>query len=90
MLATSILNKITLAKAAEARRAQKIDAMWVKFGAAVRIERRTRKIPLKWFADQLGLTTAMVSYLEAGKRDWTLDRAELATRLLTRKEDWPD
>lgn len=63
--------------------------LWRKFGAAIRADRRARKIPLKAFARRLGYTPTMVSYLEAGERQWDMEKAKLAVKLLTRREAWP-
>lgn len=63
---------------------------WVQFGQAIRKSRRARKISLRVFAKRLKVTHQMLSYMESGERRWTFDRAELAVKLLTRKDEWPD
>jgi hypothetical protein len=49
-----------------------------------------RPLPRAAFAKKLGITGAMLALMETGKRRWPMARAELAVKLLTRREDWPD
>lgn len=44
---------------------------------------------MKRFAAGLGYTPAMVAMLETGKRPWPMNKAVLAVKLLTRREQWP-
>lgn len=67
-----------------------LDILWRRFSTSIRTERRRRKIKLKDFARNLGVTSTMVGFLERNKRPWSMDRAELAVKLLTRQEQWPD
>lgn len=68
-----------------------IDALWRKFGIAIRAARRARGISLKAFAIDLGYTSStMVALLEAGERRWPAGKAERAVQLLNRPEQWPD
>jgi ribosome-binding protein aMBF1 (putative translation factor) len=84
------LGKIRI-KTRETDRAERtLDIMWRAFSLTVRKERRARGIRLEWFAKQLGYTRTMVSYLEAGQRRWPMEKAELAVKLLTRREEWPE
>ncbi len=85
-----ILTAIHLGLSALDKEHKALAELWGKFGASVRKERKRRKIALKAFAADLGISPTMASYLEAGTREWTVERAELAVRLLTRREDWPD
>lgn len=88
--ASSILAsiKLRLAKARAAETATVED--WKRFGKQLREERKRRKIKRAVFADLLGYTPTMLSYLEHGTRKWALDKAELAVRLLTRRVQWPN
>jgi len=49
-----------------------------------------RKVSRSKFAHKLGVTGSMLALMESGKRRWPLKRAELAVKLLTRRENWPD
>lgn len=49
-----------------------------------------RKVSRSKFAAKLGVTGSMLALMEGGKRRWPMKRAELAVKLLTRREDWPD
>jgi DNA-binding transcriptional regulator YiaG len=51
---------------------------------------KNRKVSRSAFAKKLGITGAMLGHMEAGLRRWPIHRAELALKLLTRREDWPD
>ncbi len=64
--------------------------LWRKFSASVRADRKSRKIKLKVFAGRLGISPTLLGYLEKNRRPWTVARAELAVKLLTRREQWPD
>jgi len=66
-----------------------VKALWRDFGRALRADRRRRKIRLKDFARGMGISPTYASYLESGKREWSIPRAELAVKLLTRREQWP-
>jgi hypothetical protein len=57
------------------------------FGRMIAANRRTSR---RAFAAKLGVTGAMLALMECGKRRWPIARAELAVRLLTRREQWPD
>lgn len=63
---------------------------WSEFSREFSAERRRRRIPKSVFAGKLGVTGQMLAYLERGKRAWTVKRAELAIKLLTRREQWPN
>lgn len=63
--------------------------LWKRFGNSVRVLRRKRRIKLSDFAKALGRTAAMTSFMESGKRQWPLDKAKLAVKLL-RHPMWPD
>lgn len=67
-----------------------MDILWAKFSQSVRTERRRRKIKLKVFARGLDVTSTFAGMLEKNKRPWSIERAELAVKLLTRQEQWPD
>lgn len=82
----SIKLRLTKARAAETGLAQD----WKRFGRQLREERKRRKIKREVFADLLGYTPTMLSYLEHGTRKWSLKQAELAVRLLTRRVQWPE
>lgn len=56
--------------------------LWRKFGRSIRDARRRLRFPLNTFAKDLGYTPSMVAMLETGKRDWTLEKAKLASELL--------
>ncbi len=65
----------------------KLMAAHKSFGRYIAKERKTSRSA---FARKLGITGAMLGHMEAGKRRWPIHRAELAVKLLTRREDWPD
>lgn len=56
--------------------------LWRRFGRAIRQDRKELGIPLKSFAEKLGYSTAMVSFLESGKREWSLAAATKAVAIL--------
>lgn len=85
-----ILTAIRLGLSALSHKHAAVDGLWRKFGAALRADRKRRKIPLKKMARGLGISPTYMSYLESGKREWSVARAELAVKLLTRREQWPD
>jgi hypothetical protein len=88
--ASSILASIKL-RLSKARAAESgLVKDWQRFGVQLREERKRRKIKRAVFADLLGFTPTMLSYLEHGSRKWSLDKAELAVRLLTRRVQWPE
>lgn len=58
-----------------------------QFGESIATARR---IPRAAFAKKLGVSGQMLALMESGRRRWPLKRAELAVKLLTRREDWPD
>lgn len=58
-----------------------------QFGRAIS---GARKVSRRAFAKKLGITGAMLALMESGERRWPIKRAELAVKLLTRREDWPD
>ncbi len=64
--------------------------LWRKFSHAMRDERRKRRIKLKDFAEKMGISPTYLAYMESGLRPWTVERAELAVKLLTRREQWPN
>ena len=85
-----ILNAIRVSRVeCEAQRAT-TTKLWKDFGKSVRVERKRRKITLKFFAAQLRYTTTMIAYLEQGRRQWPLKKAELAISILNKGEAWPD
>ncbi len=57
-------------------------ALWLEFGRAIRVERKSRKIKRGTFAHSLQCSTAMITYLESGKRGWTFAMARKAVKLL--------
>lgn len=65
-------------------------AKWVRFGRAVRAERKARGASLKAFSIDLGRTSQMVIMMELGSRAWPAGIAERAVQLLKRPEQWPD
>lgn len=65
----------------EVQRAQR------RFGKAVA---SNRKVSPAAFARKLGIGVRELRMLEAGEKPWGLSGAELAVKLLTRREDWPD
>ncbi len=64
--------------------AQYIDQLWIEFGTSVRETRRQRNIGLRVFAGKLGVSRAMIGYLESGKRQWNLGMAKRAVKLLSK------
>lgn len=56
--------------------------LWRKFGQSIRDARRRLRFPLKTFARDLGYTPSMVAMLETGKREWTIEKAKLASEVL--------
>jgi ribosome-binding protein aMBF1 (putative translation factor) len=67
-----------------------VEKTWKQFGVAIKRSRLKRNLSLRTFAKRLKITGQMLNYLETGQRRWTFERAELAVKLLTRKEEWPD
>ena len=63
---------------------------WDDFGRSIRRERIARRLSLRTFAKRMKVTGQMLAYLERGERRWTHKRAQLAVKLLTRQEQWPD
>jgi DNA-binding transcriptional regulator YiaG len=63
---------------------------WKDFGKSIKHHRLSKNLSLRTFAKRLKITGQMLNYLETGQRRWTFERAELAVKLLTRKEEWPD
>lgn len=90
MTARAILDKTVLQSERLRKNTIEINRLWKQFGAAIRKERRERRIQLKVFASGLGYTSAMTSMLETGARSWPAGKAQLAVKLLTRPEQWPD
>ncbi len=62
----------------------------VRFARWFRTERIRRKIRLNQMARRLGYTSTMLMPLERGKRRWSTEKAQLAVKLLTRRDNWPD
>ncbi len=85
-----ILTAIRLGHSALDEKHAALNILWAKFGRAIRADRRRRKIRLKDFARGMGISPTYASYLESGKREWSIPRAELAVKLLTRREQWPE
>lgn len=90
MSPSRILSAIHLGQTALDAKHAALGFLWRKFSACIRSERRRRKIKLKDFASGLGVTPTMAAYMEGGIRPWGTKRAELAVKLLTRREQWPD
>ena len=90
MTALHLLNALRAREDHHATNLEKTKQLWKKFGHEVRAERRRKKIRLQLFADKLKVSRAMVSYLEAGTREWSMDRASDAVSALNRPECWPD
>lgn len=84
-----ILNAIRLQSKWQQIQQANAEKLWRDFGEAVRAERKRRKLTLKFFAAQLRYTTAMVSFMESGRRTWPLKKAERAVSILNRGEKWP-
>lgn len=62
---------------------QNEQGLWRQFGAAIRIERKAKRVRLNVFAAELGVSPAMVSYMESGKRSWGMAMAKRAVGILT-------
>lgn len=90
MTAPVILSAIRLGQTALDAKHAALGLLWKKFGTSIRQARRARKISLKRFAACMGYTAAMVAMLESGTRRWPMKKAELAVKLMTRREQWPD
>ena len=60
------------------------EILWRQFGEAVRSERKRKRIRLNLFAGELGVSPAMVSYMESGKRNWGIGMARKAVLILSR------
>lgn len=71
---------------ARAQKRIKTDArdqkLLIKFGHAIRAERKRQKIRLDVFSKNMGVSTTMTSYLESGSRGWNLTMAKRAVELL--------
>lgn len=89
MTPAAILTRATTQTAQLVGHELRLEETWRAFGRAIRRERRTRRIQMKRFAAGLGYTPAMVAMLETGKRPWPMNKAVLAVKLLTRREQWP-
>lgn len=85
-----IITSIHLGVANLAKDHSALKFLWRKFSSAIREERIRRGIKLKDFALGLGVTSTYAGYLEKNRREWSVERAELAIKLLTRRENWPD
>ena len=79
-----MLNQLPSIRLAESR----LTRLWRRFSKRMKQERRQRKIPAARFARSLGVTLTALRSMEAGAVRWS--NPELAVRLLTRREDWPD
>jgi ribosome-binding protein aMBF1 (putative translation factor) len=64
--------------------AQYIDGLWKDFGASVRETRRDQCIGLRAFAKQMKVSSAMIGYLESGKRQWNFEMARKAVKILSK------
>lgn len=83
MTAHHLLTVLTTRENKHAENAAEIKQLWKKFGLQVRRERKRRGIKLADFAAVLGVSGAMVSYMESGVREWSEDRAKRAVEVLT-------
>lgn len=83
---TALLNL----RAAESACSQAAKALAKAHRAFGRHIASSRRISRAAFAKKLGVTRSMLGLMEAGERRWPIARAELAVKLLTRREDWPD
>jgi hypothetical protein len=87
---SSILAVVRDAADRRAKAERNYERMWTAFGKSFKNERTRRRISLRTMGKRLKITGQMLNYLETGQRRWTFERAELAVKLLTRKEEWPD
>lgn len=74
----------TLASKTQEGRKQ-LDALWVKFGLAVREAREEQRMSLVEMAQRMGTTKSLLSYCENGKRTWNIDMAMKAVEALKRQ-----
>lgn len=61
-----------------------VKGLWRIFGREIRRLRREQRIGLKSFAKKLGVSCGMVSFMEAGEREWSDARARKAMKLLSK------
>ena len=85
-----ILNLIRVNTVQHKKAAKDIDRLWKDFGVAIRQQRKAKKVKLAVFAQALGYTTAMITYMERGDRHWPIAKAQKAVSLLSRGDRWPD
>lgn len=83
MTASSLLKTLVSHEEQHAKDAAEIKQLWKKFGLRVRKERKRNGIGLAEFAAKLGVSGAMVSYMESGVREWSEERARVAVKILT-------
>lgn len=83
MTAYHLLNALIAREDQHATNVEKTKELWRKFGLQVRKERKRLGIRLNDFAKQLGVSGAMVSYMESGAREWNEERARKAVEILT-------
>ena len=57
--------------------------LWRKFSSEVRRYREERGWSLADLADKIGIGRSLLSYLETGKRRWTLELARKAAKHMT-------
>lgn len=60
----------------------RLEAAWSGFRAAIRARRQECGIPLKTLAMNLGIKKSLLSYLETGKRQWSMEVARAAVAAL--------
>lgn len=84
MTAFHLLNALIAREELHATNAEKTKQLWRKFGLQVRKERKRLGLRLNDFADELGVSGTMVSYMESGSREWSEDRARKAVEILTK------
>lgn len=90
MTPSALLSEIRSGHAAADKMDTGITALWAEFSMAVRRTRKERGFTIAEFASHMGISAAYCSMLEIGTRDWDMEKAELAVRILRRGVEWPD
>lgn len=78
-----ILRAISRLESDEKRRSAKLKELWLRFSTEVRLSRKKKGMSLDDFSKALGIGKSMLSYLETGGREWSLELAKRASILIS-------
>lgn len=56
-----------------------------KAGDRIRVLRESKNLPVRWLAEQLNISSAFMSDLERGRRNWTQERFESAVKFIAKE-----